>query len=67
MPVYEFRCSKCRRVVELQKSMSDESCPFCCEPGCDGQQEMERIISGTSFALKGMGWASDGYSKSGVD
>jgi hypothetical protein len=37
------------------------------EAGCDGQQEMEQIISKSSFALKGMGWASEGYSKSGVD
>ncbi len=67
MPTYEFRCPKCRKVIELQKSMNDESCPLCVEPGCDGQQEMEQLISKSNFALKGMGWASDGYSKTGVD
>jgi predicted nucleic acid-binding Zn ribbon protein len=46
-------------------SINDETAPVCCEPGCDGQQEMERIISTTSFALKGQGWAADGYSKGG--
>jgi putative FmdB family regulatory protein len=65
MPVYEFRCLKCRRTIELQMSINDETAPVCCEPGCDGQQEMERIISTTSFALKGQGWAADGYSKGG--
>ena len=65
MPTYEFRCPKCRKVIELQRSIRDETSPLCMEPGCDGQQEMEQIISKTSFSLKGMGWASDGYSKSG--
>ncbi len=63
MPIYEFRCPKCRRTIELQKSIHDESAPICCEEGCDGQQEMERVISSSSFSLKGAGWARDGYSK----
>jgi putative FmdB family regulatory protein len=67
MPIYEFRCIKCRKIIELQMSIKDDTCPMCVEPGCDGQQEMERIMSKTGFALKGMGWASDGYSKTGVD
>lgn len=66
MPQYEFQCPKCKAVVELKKSMDDETNPLCLEAGCDANQEMERIISGTSFALKGMGWASDGYSKTGL-
>lgn len=53
--------------MEIQRSIKDESTPLCMEPGCDGQQEMEQIISKTAFALKGSGWASDGYSKTGVD
>lgn len=67
VPTYEFRCVKCRNTVEIQRSIKDESTPLCMEPGCDGQQEMEQIISKTAFALKGSGWASDGYSKTGVD
>lgn len=65
MPIYEFRCFKCRKVIELQRNIKDESTPLCMEPGCDGQQEMERLISPSSFSLKGSGWARDGYSKSG--
>ena len=66
MAVYEFRCPKCRRIVELERSIKDPSGPpLCCEPGCDGQQEMEQIISKTAFALKGGGWSSDGYGKGG--
>jgi len=67
VPTYEFRCIKCRKVIELQRSIKDETTPMCVEEGCDGQQEMEQLISKSSFALKVMGWASDGYSKSGAD
>ena len=67
MPTYEFECVKCHKVIELQRSIKDESTPKCFEDGCDGQQEMEQIISKSAFTLKGMGWASDGYSKTGVD
>lgn len=67
MPRYEYECPKCKSRVELQKSMSDESLPFCFEGGCDGQQEMERLISASSFHLKGLGWSAEGYSKTGID
>jgi putative FmdB family regulatory protein len=68
VPTYEFLCPKCRRVIELQRSISDDSPgPLCMEPGCDGQQQTEQIISKGAFSLKGTGWASDGYSKTGVD
>lgn len=68
IPTYEFQCLKCRKVIELQRSIKDESsAPLCMEPGCDGQQEMEQLISKSAFSLKGSGWASDGYSKTGVD
>lgn len=65
MPRYEFQCPKCRDVIELDRSMNDTSVPLCMQEGCDGQQEMTQLISKTSFSLKGSGWASDGYSKSG--
>jgi putative FmdB family regulatory protein len=67
MPTYEFRCIKCRKVVEIQRSIKDESPgPLCMEPGCDGQQQTEQLISKGAFSLKGVGWAFDGYSKTGL-
>lgn len=66
MPRYDFSCPKCKRVVELQRSIKDETLPLCCEEGCGGI-EMEQIISKTAFSLKGGGWAATGYSKVMVD
>ena len=63
MPRYDFRCSKCGAKVELEKSIHDDSAPLCCAEGCDGNVVMERIISATSFQLKGGGWAPEGYAK----
>jgi len=60
---YEYRCSKCSRLQEFDVPLSQEGEfePLCCEAGCDGKP-MARVISATSFALKGKGWAKDGYS-----
>lgn len=64
MPTYEFRCPKCGKVVELNRRMDDDSPVLCCEENC-GTIEMVQVISKSSFQLKGVGWASDGYSKVG--
>jgi putative FmdB family regulatory protein len=57
--VYEYRCPKCAKNVELDQHLGDPA-PICCEENCN--IEMERIISKTSFVLKGSGWYRDGYS-----
>ena len=61
MPLYEWRCPSCKRVVEVEMKVSDPLKPLCFEGSCDGI-EMERIISKSSFVLAGSGWAKDGYS-----
>lgn len=60
MPVYEYQCCACNRTVELWQSMSDAPLTTC--PDCSG--EMKKLISLSSFALKGGGWYADGYSRS---
>ena len=35
--------------------------PLCFSETCNGNSEMEQLISKTSFALKGNGWSRDGY------
>ena len=59
-PLYEYACPKCKKVVEIQQKISDRHvAPMCCEEGCS--IDMELVVSKSSFALKGSGWAKDGY------
>ncbi len=53
MPIYEFECKNCGSVCELMMKISDphpESCPSC------GKDQLQKIMSRTSFVLKGQGW-----------
>lgn len=58
MPIYEYQCPKCRRVFEEFVSMADghsqEPCPEC-------GTTSPRLISHTSFVLKGGGWYVTDY------
>ena len=62
MPIYEFRCRTCAKVFEKFARMSERdtqlSCIYC------GANLVDRLISSSSFHLKGGGWAADGYHKS---
>lgn len=59
IPLYEYLCKKCNHKFEKRQKMTDETIPKC--PKCNGN--CRKLISGTSFILKGGGWYSDGYSK----
>lgn len=58
MPVYEYECSACGKVFEVQQRMSDAPLKSC--PDCEG--EVRKLVSVSSFQLKGGGWYPDGYS-----
>jgi len=62
MPIYEYRCLKCDKEFELTVNYKDfykvKYCPNC------NSTDVERLISKTSFILKGSCWANDGYSGS---
>ena len=60
MPVYEYECDGCRKVFEVQQRMVDAPLTVC--PECGG--EVRKLISMSSFQLKGGGWYNDGYSGS---
>ncbi|HOP39796.1 MAG TPA: zinc ribbon domain-containing protein [Geobacteraceae bacterium] len=60
MPIYEYRCSNCGNQFELRQKFSDEPANEC--PRCGGP--VQKLISQTSFTLKGSGWYAEGYSKS---
>lgn len=60
MPIYEYRCEKCGD-FEANQRISDaplERCPTC-------RRKVRRLISATSFQLKGSGWYVTDYARSG--
>ena len=57
MPIYEYRCLKCERQFELVRKFSDAPLSTC--PECGG--ELKKLISPTSFVLKGSGWYVTDY------
>ncbi len=59
MPVYEYECNACSHRFEEWQKMSDQPVRTC--PKCK-KKKVERLISQTSFQLKGGGWYSDLYS-----
>ena len=60
MPLYEYRCELCNKVYEVIQKFSDEplkTCETCAGP-------VEKLMSRTSFQLKGSGWYATDYKKS---
>jgi putative FmdB family regulatory protein len=57
MPVYEYECNKCEKVFEVQQKISDDPLTVC--PSC--QAPVKKLMSMSSFQLKGGGWYADGY------
>lgn len=61
MPIYEYECESCRNVFEITQRMTDDPLSSC--PDCDGS--VKKIVSRSSFLLKGGGWYADGYTGGG--
>src|SRR5262249_1441445 len=60
MPIYEYECAKCG-VIEVSQRISDPSLQKC--PNC--RRKVQRLISSTSFQLKGSGWYVTDYPRGG--
>jgi putative FmdB family regulatory protein len=58
MPLYEYACGNCGSELELRQSIKDPPRTDC--PDC-GEESLERLVSQSSFSLKGGGWYADGY------
>jgi putative FmdB family regulatory protein len=60
MPIYEYQCQKCgtfevtQRITEMPLS----KCPTC-------KNKVKKLISNTSFQLKGTGWYVTDYARKG--
>jgi putative FmdB family regulatory protein len=58
MPIYEYECSKCG-VFEVNQRITDDplhKCPTC-------RSKVKKLISSTSFQLKGSGWYVTDYAR----
>jgi len=63
MPKYEWQCtnSRCHYVTEVERKIADykdppsKTCPVC------GGSSWVRILSTSTFCLKGGDWSSNGY------
>ena len=60
MPIYEYRCEHCGDFEEMQR-ITDPPLPRC--PRC--KRKVRRLISNTSFQLKGSGWYVTDYARAG--
>ena|SRR5690242_9010045 len=60
MPIYEYRCEHCGDFEEMQR-ITDPPLARC--PKC--KRKVRRLISNTSFQLKGSGWYVTDYARSG--
>ena len=56
MPIYEYKCPKCGEFEVTQRITENalKKCPTC-------KSKVERLLSRTSFILKGTGWYATDY------
>ena len=58
MPIYEYRCQQCGE-FEVTQKIKDRPLTRC--PVCKGK--VKKLISNTSFQLKGTGWYVTDYAR----
>ena len=59
MPIYEYLCEKCGSHTEVIQKVNDEPLKRCQK--CRGK--LQKVVSRTSFQLKGGGWYLSDYSR----
>lgn len=62
MPIYEYQCEKCGEFEVTQRITEAplKKCPTC-------KRKVRKLISNTSFQLKGSGWYITDYARKGKD
>jgi len=63
MPIYEYQCAACRERLEKIQGISDPPLQKCTK--CGAEKGLRRLISSTSFVLKGTGWYATDYRNRG--
>ncbi len=62
MPIYEYQCQSCGLIVENWQKISDPPVETC--EACGGK--MRKLISQSTFHLKGSGWYVTDYARKGT-
>jgi putative FmdB family regulatory protein len=62
MPIYEYNCQKCG-TFEISQRITEKPLGKC--PTCKGK--VKKLISNTSFQLKGTGWYITDYARKGAN
>ncbi|HWH76339.1 MAG TPA: zinc ribbon domain-containing protein [Candidatus Binatus sp.] len=60
MPIYEYQCQKCG-TIEVTQRITEKPLAKC--PTC--KSKVKKLISNTSFQLKGTGWYITDYARKG--
>ena len=61
MPIREYKCKDCGNYIEVIQGINEKPLEKCEQ--CGGK--LEKLISNSSFVLKGSGWYKTDYSSSG--
>lgn len=59
MPIYQYACEKCGSEIEVMQKINDAPLKRCQK--CRGK--LQKVLSRTSFQLKGGGWYLTDYSR----
>ena len=59
MPVYEYRCLECEQTFDIMQRITEPALTEC--KNCNGK--LEKLISRSSFHLKGTGWYITDYAR----
>ena len=59
MPIYEYKCEDCGKITEIWHGVNESPQNSC--PHCGGR--LHKIISKSSFILKGSGWYATDYKR----
>jgi len=62
MPLYDYKCSKCNYIFEVQQRITEDPLKHC--PKCKGH--IKRLISAAGIIFKGSGFHVTDYAKKGT-
>jgi len=61
--IYEYECTACGTNLEIRHGILEDPLKMVYCPHCGRMRPARKLISKSSFILKGGAWARDGYAK----